>query len=74
LNQEGIGRMTKDGAITIRQGRAVGGTTLNNWTTSFRTPEPTLQHWAQVYAVKGHSAEDMAPWFEKMQQRQHEAP
>ncbi|MGE8416036.1 MAG: NAD(P)-binding protein, partial [Pseudomonas sp.] len=28
LYQEGIGRMSKDGAITILQGRAVGGTTL----------------------------------------------
>lgn len=66
--------MSKDGAITILQGRAVGGTTLINWTSSFRTPEPTLQHWAQVYGVKGHSAEDMAPWFEKMEQRLHVAP
>lgn len=74
LYQEGIGRMSKDGAITILQGRAVGGTTLINWTSSFRTPEPTLQHWAQVYGVKGHSAEDMAPWFEKMEQRLHVAP
>lgn len=41
LYQEGIGRMSKDGAITILQGRAVGGTTLINWTSSFRTPEPT---------------------------------
>jgi hypothetical protein len=38
LYQEGIGRMSKDGAITILQGRAVGGTTLINWTSSFRTP------------------------------------
>ncbi len=37
LYQEGIGRMSKDGAITILQGRAVGGTTLINWTSSFRT-------------------------------------
>ena len=29
--------MSKDGAITILQGRAVGGTTLVNWTSSFRT-------------------------------------
>ena len=46
LYQEGMGRMSKDGAITIMQGRAVGGTTLVNWTSSFRTPDGTLQHWA----------------------------
>jgi len=69
LYQEGMGRMSKDGAITIMQGRAVGGTTLVNWTSSFRTPEGTLQHWAEAYGVKGHSAAEMAPWFEKMEQR-----
>ena len=74
LYQEGIGRMSKDGAITILQGRAVGGTTLINWTSSFRTPEPTLEHWAKEHNVKGHSAADMAPWFEKMEQRLGVAP
>ncbi|MGE7959845.1 GMC family oxidoreductase N-terminal domain-containing protein [Pseudomonas sp. NPDC089530] len=74
LYQEGIGRMSKDGAITILQGRAVGGTTLINWTSSFRTPEPTLEHWAREHNVKGHSPAEMAPWFEKMEQRLGVAP
>ncbi len=74
LYQEGIGRMSKDGAITILQGRAVGGTTLINWTSSFRTPEPTLEHWAREHGVKGHSVTEMAPWFEKMEQRLGVAP
>ncbi|MGH8352540.1 MAG: GMC family oxidoreductase N-terminal domain-containing protein, partial [Pseudomonas sp.] len=74
LYQEGIGRMSKDGAITILQGRAVGGTTLVNWTSSFRTPEPTLEHWAKEHGVKGHSSAQMAPWFEKMEQRLGIAP
>ncbi|MDO7895797.1 GMC family oxidoreductase [Pseudomonas citrulli] len=69
LYQEGLGRMSKDGAITILQGRAVGGTTLINWTSSFRTPEQTLDHWAAEHGVKGHSPAEMAPWFEKMEQR-----
>ena len=74
LYQEGMGRMSKDGAITIMQGRAVGGTTLVNWTSSFRTPDGTLQHWAEAYGVKGHSVAEMAPWFEKMEQRLGVAP
>jgi choline dehydrogenase-like flavoprotein len=41
--------MSKDGAITILQGRAVGGTTLINWTSSFRTPPQTLEHWAREH-------------------------
>lgn len=74
LYQEGFGRMSKDGAVTILQGRAVGGTTLINWTSSFRTPEQTLAHWAEVYAVQGHSPEELAPWFERMEQRLGVAP
>ena len=74
LYQEGIGRMSKDGAITILQGRAVGGTTLINWTSSFRTPDPTLEHWAREHGVVGHSSAEMAPWFEKMEQRLGVAP
>lgn len=74
LYQEGIGRMSKDGAITILQGRAVGGTTLVNWTSSFRTPEPTLEHWAREHGVKGLSVAEMAPWFEQMEQRLGVAP
>ena len=42
LYQEGGTRSTKDGAINILQGRAVGGTTVVNWTSSFRTPAATL--------------------------------
>ena len=74
LYQEGIGRMSKEGAITILQGRAVGGSTLINWTSSFRTPDQTLQHWASEHGVKGHSSAEMAPWFEKMEQRLGVAP
>ncbi|WP_205341844.1 GMC family oxidoreductase [Denitrificimonas caeni] len=69
LYQEGMARMSKDGAITIMQGRAVGGTTLINWTSSFRTPPATLEHWAREHAVSGLSKEALQPWFEKMEQR-----
>jgi choline dehydrogenase-like flavoprotein len=52
----------------------VGGTTLINWTSSFRTPAATLEHWAMAHDVKGHSPDDMAPWFAKMEQRLGVAP
>jgi choline dehydrogenase-like flavoprotein len=74
LYQEAAGRATSDGAIAILQGRSVGGTTVVNWTASFRTPDETLKHWATVHGVKGHSPEEMKPWFEKMEQRLNIAP
>ena len=74
LYQEGIGRMSKDGAVTILQGRTVGGTTVVNWTSSFRTPQATLAHWAREHGVRGHSSADLAPWFALMEQRLGVAP
>ncbi len=38
LYQEGALRATKDAGMTILQGRTVGGTTVVNWTSCFRTP------------------------------------
>jgi len=69
LYQEGGGRTTADGAIAVLQGRAVGGSTTVNWSSSFRTPGPTLAHWAEEHAVSGHSAAEMAPWFAQMEHR-----
>ena len=69
LYQEAVGRLSKDQAITILQGRSVGGSTTINWTSSFRTPEQTLNHWESEHGVKGISVEDMAPWFADREKR-----
>ncbi|MDD3764375.1 MAG: GMC family oxidoreductase [Nevskiales bacterium] len=69
LYQEASARTTSDGAVSIFQGRAVGGTTVVNWTTSLRTPDNTLAHWREVYGVRDIESEQMAPWFERMEQR-----
>jgi choline dehydrogenase-like flavoprotein len=69
LYQESAGRQTKDKAITILQGRNVGGSTTVNWTSSFRTPAATLQHWQDAHGLKDYSSDAMAPWFAKMEER-----
>ena len=74
LYQEASGRATSDGAITILQGRSVGGTTTVNWTSSFRTPPATLQHWASTYGVKDWSVDDAGHWFDDRTQRLGIAP
>lgn len=74
LYQDGMGRATQDGAITIMQGRCVGGSTTVNWTSSFRTPAETLQHWTSVHGLKGFTADEMAPWFQLMEERLGIAP
>lgn len=69
LYQQAAGRTTSDGGIAILQGRSVGGGTTINWTSSFRTPEQTLNHWTDVHGLKGFEPETMKPWFERVEQR-----
>ncbi|MBH9552478.1 GMC family oxidoreductase [Inhella gelatinilytica] len=71
LYQESAGRKTADKAITILQGRCVGGSTTVNWTSSFRTPPATLQHWSERLGLQGLDAQTMAPWFEQAERRLH---
>ena len=74
LYQESAARKTKDKAISILQGRCVGGGTTVNWTSSFRTPPATLAHWAHAFGIAGFGADDLAPWFERMEARLAIAP
>jgi choline dehydrogenase-like flavoprotein len=76
LYQERGQRATTDLAIAILQGRAVGGTTVVNWTTSFRTPDRILSHWAKVHGVEGLDPARLAPHFAAVEERLniHEQP
>jgi len=69
LYQESGSRTTKDLGVSILQGRAVGGTTVVNWTTSFRTPDSTLDHWKKKHAVGGFSVTDLNPHWDAVEQR-----
>lgn len=69
LYQEQGMRATEDAAIAILQGRAVGGGTLVNWTTSFRTPTPVLEWWASKHGVEGLDAATLTPHWEAVEQR-----
>ena len=67
--QERGGRSTADLAITVLQGRTVGGSTTVNWTTCFRTPPRILAHWESVHGIEGLAEEALAPHFEAVEQR-----
>ncbi|MBK0394988.1 GMC family oxidoreductase [Ramlibacter algicola] len=69
LYQESAARKTRDKAITILQGRCVGGSTTVNWTSSFRTPPATLTHWQQHFGLAGFGNDDLAPYFEQAERR-----
>ncbi|NVK23009.1 MAG: GMC family oxidoreductase [Kangiellaceae bacterium] len=68
LYQEAAGRKTLDKGINILQGRSVGGSTTVNWTTSFRTPNNTLQHWQKEWGLERHNEQALTPWFLQMEQ------
>ncbi len=74
LYQESAGRQTRDKAITILQGRCVGGSTTVNWTSSFRTPPSTLAHWREAHGLASMTEAAMAPWFARMEERLSIAP
>ncbi|HEX4456912.1 MAG TPA: GMC family oxidoreductase [Polyangia bacterium] len=69
LYQEAGGRMTKDLALNVLQGRAVGGSTVVNWTTSFRTPDHVYDHWRTQHAVGGITIADLNPHWDAVEQR-----
>lgn len=69
LYQEFASRQTLDKSIQIMQGRAVGGSTTVNWTSSFRTPEMTLQHWKTHHHVTDLSLKALDPWFDWIEKK-----
>jgi choline dehydrogenase-like flavoprotein len=69
LYQESASRQTKDKGITILQGRAVGGSTTVNWTSSFITPADTLAYWRDRFGLEQMTPRLLAPWFEMMERR-----
>jgi choline dehydrogenase-like flavoprotein len=69
LYQESAARKTQDKAINILQGRCVGGSTTVNWTSSFRTPAPTLQHWQQRFGLADYTVDALAPYFQQAEER-----
>ena len=47
----------------------MGGSTTVNWTSSFRTPTPTLDYWQSHFGLSSFTPEALAPWFLMMEQR-----
>ncbi len=74
LYQESAGRQTLDKSITILQGRCVGGGTTINWTSSFRTPPRTLGYWKNSLGLNSMDEAELAPWFQRMEERLAIAP
>ena len=69
LYQESAARKTDDKAISVLQGRCVGGSTTVNWTSSFRTPSPTLAYWREHFGLSDYTDATLAPYFDQAETR-----
>jgi choline dehydrogenase-like flavoprotein len=74
LYWDSAARKTKDKAINILQGRAVGGSTTVNWTSSFRTPPATLAFWREQFGLAEYTPDALAPHFAAAEARLGIAP
>jgi len=74
LYEEGAARATTDLAVTLLQGRAVGGSTLVNWMVMLRTPAYVLDEWVRRHGLDGFDASSMAPVFDEVERAVRAAP
>ncbi len=68
LYQDRGNRATADLSVQVLQGRAVGGGTVVNWTTSYRTPDHVLEHWQKTYGLPLTPA-ILKPHFDEVEER-----
>ena len=53
--------------ILLPLGRTVGGTTLVNSGTCFRTPAPVLELWRERFGLEALTEAEMEPWFRRVE-------
>ncbi len=68
LFEEAGMRQTRDGSVTILQGRSVGGSTVHNLCYAFRTPAPILRMWREEHALPELGDDALAASFERVEQ------
>jgi choline dehydrogenase-like flavoprotein len=67
LYRQRAGQATDNLAVTVLQGKCVGGSSTVNWTTSLRTPDFVLEQWAKQFGVKGLRTKDLDPYFMRIE-------
>ena len=68
LFEEAGMRQTVDGAVTILQGRNVGGSTVHNLCYAFRAPPPILRMWREEHALEELAPAALEPSFRRVEQ------
>ncbi|HEV2685654.1 MAG TPA: GMC family oxidoreductase, partial [Actinomycetota bacterium] len=60
--------------IPVPLGMALGGTTLINSGSCFRTPDRVLEKWERDFGLPGIDPESMKPFFDRVERIQHVQP
>lgn len=60
------GRATEDQAITVLQGRVLGGGGTINAADVVPIPDPVLRHWQRKWGLGEFSPEQLAPWRDEI--------
>lgn len=64
-------RATDDLAVSLLQGRCVGGGTTINWMMTLRTPDFVLDEWAHQHAAEGMTPAEMSAVFDLIEEEIH---
>jgi len=67
LFEEAGMRQTVDGAVTVLQGRCIGGSTVHNLCYCFRTPDPILALWRDEHGLAELTGAALEPSFERVE-------
>ncbi|MEB2345878.1 MAG: GMC family oxidoreductase [Deltaproteobacteria bacterium] len=67
LFEEAGMRQTADGAITVLQGRCIGGSTVHNLCYCFRTPDPILALWRDEHGLPELTPAALEPSFGRVE-------
>lgn len=62
---------TTDGGIRLFAGGTLGGGTVVNWATSWKTPEPVLREWAAVSGIDAFASGEMDASLDEVCARLH---
>lgn len=60
--------------VALPLGKGVGGTTVINSGTCYRTPDRVLARWAREFAIPELDSDAMRPYFERVERIQHVQP
>jgi len=60
--------------VPLPLGKAVGGTTVINSGTCFRTPDKVLRRWESEYRLEGYDSTTLAPLFDRVEQTMNVMP